>query len=68
MIHLVLVACLYNAPDSCVERTLSYLDVPSPTACVMRAQPELVNWEKSNPTYFVKRWHCDTDRTRRIPT
>jgi len=68
MMHLVLIACLHSVPDSCVERTLSYIDLPSAQSCVMRAQPELAIWSERNPAYFIKHWRCDTDQTRRVPT
>lgn len=58
MIELVFTACLLAAPDRCEERALQYVDIRSPMACVMGAQPELAKWVEAHPKWRVARWAC----------
>lgn len=58
MIELVFIACLLSAPDRCEERSLQYVNVSSPMACMMGAQPELARWLESHPRWRVTRWSC----------
>jgi hypothetical protein len=58
MIELAFVACLSAAPAACEKRSLYYADDLSPTACVLRAQPELAKWIFDHPRYHVASWSC----------
>ena len=58
MIELVFIACLISSPDRCEERGLQFINVPSPMACMMSAQPQLARWAERNPKWEVARWRC----------
>ncbi len=57
MIELVFVACIFNAPESCREHHLIYVDV-TPMVCMAAAQPELAKWAQSHPAHRIQSWTC----------
>lgn len=58
MIELVFVACLLNDPGRCEEKGLQFVEVPSPMACMMGAQPQLAMWAEQHPRWRVASWKC----------
>lgn len=58
MIELIFIACLVSAPDRCEEKGLQFVDLPSPMACMMLAQPQLAQWAESHPRWRVAKWRC----------
>jgi hypothetical protein len=67
MIELVFIACLKTDPSACEQKILSYLgegEPSSPTACFMRAQPELAAWAGEHPAFWIASWKCE-DSSRR---
>lgn len=50
--------CTLASPESCLERELSFAEVPlTPWAC-MAAQVEIAKLMEGYPDKFVKRWTC----------
>lgn len=58
MIELVFIICFKTAPDACEERSLIYEAHPSPTYCMVEAQPHLAEWAAQHPAYTVRHWKC----------
>ena len=58
MIKLVFIACLASDPATCEERSLTFVDLPGPMACMMGAQPRLARWAERHPGWRIARWEC----------
>lgn len=64
MIELVFVACLIASPESCEERTLSFLSQSGPMACMIQAPPTLAAWTAEHPGLKVTSWRCEDPEHR----
>ena len=58
MIELLFTACLLSHPGVCEEKSLIYVDVPSPMACMIGAQPQLALWSEQHPAWRIGGWKC----------
>ncbi len=67
MIELILVYCLSNAPDRCLERREALDHVGSAIECTMRAQNVAQAYIQSHPAYRLKGWRCEVDTPRESP-
>lgn len=67
MIELVLVYCLSNEPDRCVERREVREEVGSPIECALKAQTTGQHYVIEHPRYRLSGWRCEVDRPRESP-
>ena len=67
MIELVVVYCLLNQPDRCVERREVMEEPSSLMACTFTAQQAAQRWIAAHPAYHVARFRCERDRPREEP-
>lgn len=58
MMELLFIACLVGQPDSCEEKSLQFVDIPSHMACMMGAQPQLARWVQDHPEWRIAQWTC----------
>ncbi len=68
MIQLVLVYCLAGHPKQCFEKRLAMEDFPSPAACVSNAQQRAIEYLREHPQYVLKRWRCEVNVPKQVPT
>ena len=68
MIHLVLVYCLASNQKQCFEKRLPMEDFPSPAACVSDAQQRAIEYLREHPQYVLKRWRCEVNVPKQVPT
>lgn len=67
MIELVLVYCLSNSPDRCLERR-EPLEAPvNMMSCTMRAQTTAQEYLESHPLYRLVRFRCEQDKPQERP-
>jgi len=64
MMELVLVVCLYGAPDRCEERSIGLFPEMSAMTCMMQAQPQIAAWAQTHPELTVSRFSCRDSATR----
>ena len=67
MIELVLVYCLANAPDRCVEQREPLGENGSVLECTMSAQQHAQEYLEMNPKYRLASWRCEIDKPRQQP-
>ncbi len=67
MIELVLVYCLSNEPDRCMERREVREEVGSPIECALKAQTTGQYYVMTHPRYRLSGWRCEVDRPRENP-
>ena len=62
MIELVLVYCLLDAPDRCVERRETLDGSTSALQCTIEAQQYARAYLEGHPKYRLARWRCEIDK------
>jgi hypothetical protein len=67
MIELVLVYCLSDVPDRCVERREALSENITPMQCTIDAQQRAQVYLASHPLYRLVRWRCEVDKPREQP-
>ena len=67
MIELVLVFCMLNAPDRCMERREPLGQRAGAMECAMNAQAHAQQYVSSHPLYRLRGWRCEVDRPREAP-
>lgn len=67
MVELVLIYCLSNEPDRCLERREVREQVGSPMECTMRAQTIAQEYVVGHPRFRLQGWRCEVDRPRESP-
>ena len=65
MMELLVVVCLYVAPDRCEERSIGLFPQMSALTCMMQGQPHIAAWSVAHPELRVARWTC-SDPSRRL--
>jgi hypothetical protein len=68
MIVLILVYCLSSDGKQCIEKRLAAENFPSPAACVSSAQQRAIEYLREHPKYVLKRWRCEVNVPRQVPT
>lgn len=64
MIELVLVYCLTDAPDRCLERREALVPPVNMMSCTMRAQNSAQEYVQAHPLYRLSAWRCEQDKPR----
>lgn len=64
MIELVLVYCLSDLPDRCLEKREALEAPVSMIACTMRAQNSAQEYLHTHPLYKLAAWRCEQDKPR----
>lgn len=59
MIELAFVVCLLDAPATCRDESLLFVDVPL-MVCMTQGQYELASWTEKHPGWVVQKWSCQT--------
>lgn len=67
MIELVLMYCLSNSPDQCVQPREVREPMGSPIECAIRAQSLAQQFVVSHPSYRLSGWRCEVDKPREFP-
>lgn len=67
VIELVIVYCLSQDANTCVEKRVPMEDFPSPAACVMGAQQRAQEYLAAHPKYAMKSWRCEVDVPHQQP-
>ena len=57
MIELIFAACLSTAPETCMDRSIWFID-KSQTECRDLARTQLDKWGHVNPGWTVGAWTC----------
>ncbi len=67
MIELVLIYCLSDAPDRCIERREPLAGPASALECTINAQAHAQEYVVSHPKYRLARWRCEVDKPAEDP-
>ncbi len=67
MIELVLVYCLSDTPDRCMDRREVREPMGSPMECTMRAQTIAQEYVIEHPRFRLQGWRCEVDKPRENP-
>lgn len=67
MIELVLVYCLSDSPDKCIEKREPVEDGQSSMVCVVGAQTYADGYLHTHPEYRLKGWRCEQGRPPESP-
>ena len=67
MIELILVFCLSDSPDRCMERREPFAEYASPLQCTMNAQHQARQYLDSHPNYTLAGWRCEIDKPQERP-
>lgn len=67
MIELVLVYCLANAPDRCVEQREALGPNSTALECSVNAQQHAQEYLEMNPKYRLSAWRCEVDKPHQQP-
>ncbi len=67
MIELVLVYCLSDTPNRCVERREPMGLNASAFECTMSAQRQALEYVEAHPKYRLTSWRCEVDRPQQQP-
>jgi len=67
MIELVLVYCLSNSPDRCLEKREALEAPVNMISCTMRAQNSAQEYLQTHPLYKLASWRCEQDKPREEP-
>jgi hypothetical protein len=67
MIELVLIYCLADAPDRCVEKREPVDPGQSATVCIVGAQTYADEYLRSHPDYRLKGWRCEQGKPPESP-
>ncbi len=67
MIELVLIYCLNNTPDRCLERREALVEPVNMMSCTMRAQSVAQEYLEMHPTYRLSRFRCELDKPHESP-
>jgi hypothetical protein len=68
MIELVLVLCMINQPDRCMEHRPIFEDPMTETECLNNAQQIASTYLRDHPGWTLRAWRCEKDKPHEIPT
>ena len=57
MIELLFAACLTGNPETCVDRSIWFMD-QTPEQCRISAGRQLAKWSEVHPRWDVGSWSC----------
>ena len=67
MIELVLVYCLLDAPDRCIERREAMNGPSGALQCTISAQEHAQAYLEAHPKYRLAGWRCEVDKPAEKP-